>query len=200
MNRVKIKEEARKIMKGNIWNIILPFIVVGLIEALVLEIFGGSTDNRLYTSSLSFLISCVFAPLTFGCVVYVLNFVRNKPYDLKLIFSFYPRFIYIFAMYFLVSLMTFAGMILLIVPGIILSIGCTMAPFIMADGEQDPVSSIKKSLAMMKGYKWDYFKFIISFIGWYLLMIPTFGFIIIYVGPYVTVSQVLYYEELKKLN
>jgi uncharacterized membrane protein len=126
--------------------------------------------------------------------------VRNEEYDLNLLFNQYKKFWPIFSMYFLISLFTTLWSLLLIIPGIIASLSYTVAPLIMADGEDDAMECIRKSKSMMNGYKWDYFKFSFSFIGWILLGVITFGLAYIYVIPYVLVSEVLYYEELKKIN
>ena len=52
----------------------------------------------------------------------------------------------------------------------------------------------------MNGYKWDYFVFQLSFIGWILLGVITAGIAYIFICPYINVATVLYYEELKKVN
>ena len=52
----------------------------------------------------------------------------------------------------------------------------------------------------MQGYKWDYFIFGLSFIGWILLIGFTFGIAMIWVMPFILIAQTLYYEELKKLK
>ena len=59
---------------------------------------------------------------------------------------------------------------------------------------------VKKSKEMMLGYKNDYFLFMLSFTGWILFSILTLGIGLIYVIPYITVCQALYYEELKKIT
>jgi uncharacterized membrane protein len=149
---------------------------------------------------ISFIVSAALYPMELGCMSYILNFVRDKNPDLKIIFSYYNKFFYIFALYFLISLFTTLWALLLIIPGIIAALSYSMGQYIMLDGEEDPMECIRKSKEMMNGYKWDYFKFILSFIGWYLLLIPTLGLAVIYVGPYVMISQTLYYEELKKIS
>ena len=46
----------------------------------------------------------------------------------------------------------------------------------------------------------DYFVFELSFFGWILLGLVTFGIAYIWVVPYMEVDNVMYYEELKKLK
>ena len=204
MNRAKIKKEARELLKGNVWTIIKPFLVVALISGLVSGLIGGSAFNgeeiNPTASTLLSIVEIAMYPLTFGCVVYVLKFVRKEEVNINILFQQYKKFWPIFAMYFLVGLFTGLWALLLVVPGIIAAISYTMAPYIMADGEEDSMECIRKSKAMMNGYKWDYFVFNLSFILWILLGCVTFGLAFIYVGPYMTVAQTLYYEELREVN
>lgn len=53
---------------------------------------------------------------------------------------------------------------------------------------------------MMYGYKLDYFIFQLSFIGWQILGAITFGIAYIYVIPYFTFANIVYYEKLKELR
>ena len=74
------------------------------------------------------------------------------------------------------------GFVLLIVPGIILSLGLTMAPLILNDNpEMSGIDAIKASWNLMKGHKMDLFVINISFIGWYILAVITVGIL----GPWV---------------
>lgn len=215
MNRVKIKKQAREMLKGNLWEILKPMLVlagIGFVIGLITGATGGSTfdiseeamtattQTSPAASILSFVFSLAMIPVEFGFLVYVVKFVRKEPYELKELFAHFKKFWPIFALNFLVGLFTFLWSLLLIIPGIIAALSYTMAMFIMVDGEEDAMACIRKSKAMMKGYKWDFVVFQLSFILWHLLGIVTLGLAYIYVGPYLTVSQVLYYEELKEVN
>lgn len=216
MNRAKIKKEAREMLKGNLWEILKPILIVALITFVVGMINGG-TDGRefelvngtlkvtqsnpsLGASLFSLVVSLAMLPIEFGLLVYIVKFVRKEPYDLKLLFSQFSKFWPIFALNFLIGLFAFLWSLLFIIPGIIAAISYSMAMLIMVDGEENAMECIRKSKAMMKGYKWDYVVFQLSFILWHLLGIITVGLAYIYVGPYLSVAEVLYYEELKKVN
>lgn len=216
MNRAKIKKEAREMLKGNLWEILKPILIVSLITFVVGMINGG-TDGRefelvngtlkvtqsnpsLGASIFSLVVGLAMLPIEFGLLVYIVKFVRKEPYDLKLLFSQFSKFWPIFALNFLIGLFAFLWSLLFIIPGIIAAISYSMAMLIMVDGEENAMECIRKSKAMMKGYKWDYVVFQLSFILWHLLGIITVGLAYIYVGPYLSVAEVLYYEELKKVN
>ena len=205
MDRKKIKKEARAKIKGNIWTILLPFIVIGLVSGIISSIMGpsyvvedGAVSMNDKAMIFSGIVDLLLTPLSFGCIVYVLKFVRNEEVNVKIVFEQFKKFWPIFCLYFLLALFIGLWSLLFIIPGIIAEYKYMMAPYIMADGEEDAMESIRKSKAMMNGYKWDFFKFQFSFFWWYLLVIITVGIGAIYVVPYVTVAQTMYYEELKK--
>ncbi len=202
MDRVKIKIQAKEIIKGNIWTLLLPFIIAGALSGLVggLSSYYSSSEESMILSIISSIIDIVVLPLIFGATAFVVKFVRKEPVELSYMFTFYSKFWPIFALSFLVGLFTSLWALLFIIPGIIAALSYSMTTYIFIDGEEDAMECIRKSKKMMNGYKADYFVFNLSFIGWILLAILTFGLVFIYVVPYMAVSQCLYYEELKKLN
>ena len=85
---------------------------------------------------------------------------------------------------------------------IILVLRYAMISYIAAEEEEnlDGIEVWKKSAKMMDGHKWEYFVLQLGFIGWMLLGSITFGIAYIWVMPYMTVTQIYYYDELKKLE
>lgn len=63
-----------------------------------------------------------------------------------------------------------------------------------------PMQTIKMSVLMTKGYRWQIFELHISFAGWYLLVMLSLGILSIYVYPYFETAKAMYYENLKKLS
>ena len=59
---------------------------------------------------------------------------------------------------------------------------------------------MKKSAEMMKGHKMELFWLMLSFIGWAILSILTFGFGFIFLLPYMYSTLSHYYEDLKAEN
>ena len=99
---------------------------------------------------------------------------------------------------FLVSLYTFLWMLLFIIPGLIKSFSYAMTPFILVDNpELSANQAIDLSRAMMKGRKFDLFWLVLSFIGWILLGILTFGVGLLWVIPYMYTSMASFYEDVK---
>lgn len=89
--------------------------------------------------------------------------------------------------------------LLLIVPGIVKAYEYRMIPYLLAD---DPTMTKDRAFAeskrMMTGNKWRAFVLDLSFIGWYLLAIPTLGLVtIFYASPYKKMTDAALYEELR---
>ncbi|MCS4488515.1 DUF975 family protein [Streptococcus sciuri] len=65
-----------------------------------------------------------------------------------------------------------------------------------SDHYPSTLTIIKKSITLMKGYKWKLFLLDLSFIVWYLIVLMTFGLAYIYLFPYINVSEIIFYEKL----
>lgn len=191
MNRVEIKNEAKELLRGNIWNIWKPLLVIYLIE-LVISLIGNETFTLIS--------GYLMIPLTIGYMAYILNIVRKQEFSIKKMFNFYHNILPILGVSILTSLIIFGGTLLFIVPGIIFLYMYAMVNYLLADGSFNVMDTLAKSKQMMKGYKMDYFIFNLSFVGWVLLSVVTLGIALIYFLPYYNLSQSLYYEKLRKLN
>lgn len=77
----------------------------------------------------------------------------------------YPLFFHYLVGGILYGLIVLAGIILLIVPGIIWGIKYSMFGYLIMDQEMTPVAAIKKSGEITKGAKWDLFLLGLLFIG-----------------------------------
>lgn len=85
-----------------------------------------------------------------------------------------------------------------IVPGIIMSIAYAMTPYILLDRpELSAAEAVRESRLMMRGHKWELFVLCLSFIGWILLSIITFGVGFLFLYPYMTSATASFYENLK---
>ena len=75
-----------------------------------------------------------------------------------------------------------------------------MIPYILAEKPKiQRKKAFKLSKEMMKGNKWKTFILDLSFLGWELLSIFTFGLLnIFYINPYKVATTVELYEVLKK--
>lgn len=92
------------------------------------------------------------------------------------------------------------GCILLIIGFVILFIvilSWSLTPFLMLDDIDIRVmDAIRKSRALMRGNKGRLFGMYLSFIGWILLSLLTFGVGLLWIVPYISHSQTWFYLEL----
>ena len=85
--------------------------------------------------------------------------------------------------------------LLLLIPGIIKSYSYLLVPYILAEEpDMDNKEAFRLSREMMDGNKWHAFCLDLSFIGWHILNVFTFGLLgIFYVKPYqATASAEMY--------
>ena len=99
---------------------------------------------------------------------------------------------------FLMCIKVLLWCLLLFIPGIIKAFAYAMTPFILVEHpEMRAIDAIRKSNAMMKGHKFDLFYLELSFIGWGILCLFTFGLGFIWLIPYMYTTIAAFYEDLK---
>ena len=80
-------------------------------------------------------------------------------------------------------------------------ISCSQAYYILYENENMPVLDIlNKSMDLMEIHRLDYVIYMLSFVGWIILGIMTFGLLFLWVTPYIMISNVIFYDELVKLD
>ena len=208
MNRVKIKENAKKMIKGNLWHLWKPQVIFGLIEfaigaivALILLLTGvGQETMEKVVSLVSTPMSIIEVIFLVAFSKYCLDFVRGKKSNMKEIWEFIKKnWVVSLLISLLVAFNVAFGMILLIVPGIMAAIGLSFYREVCADNPELKTTDIaRKAWKITNGYKMDLFIMGLSFLGWLLLVPITLGLLMIWLTPYMTISFTLAYEELKK--
>ena len=98
----------------------------------------------------------------------------------------------------LMTIFTFLWSLLFIIPGIVKMFSYAMTPYILEEHpELSANEAIDRSRAMMKGHKFDLFWLLLSFIGWGILCLFTFGIGTLWLGPYVQGAHAAFYEDVK---
>jgi uncharacterized membrane protein len=183
--------------KAIIATIIYLIITIGVSQVITIP-FSSSIAG---SGSASFLWTVLCFPLLWGYTVFFLNIIREKKIDWDSIFDGYKNGEWkrIGGTYLLYYIYVILWTLLLIIPGIIKALSYSMTPFILQD---DPTISgnaaIEKSMRMMDGNKMDLFWLFLSFIGWIILSIMTFGIGFILLEPYINTSVAHFYEDLKE--
>ncbi len=92
------------------------------------------------------------------------------------------------------SMLSLAGMIL----NVILTLPFAMTYYLLADDDEiSGAEALKKSAVMMKGHYGRYILLQLSFIPWLLLVLVTAYLIMLWVIPYMEMTNVMFYRELQ---
>lgn len=222
-----IKSNARDFIRGRLWLFWSVLLVVGIIESLanslpqwifgdrlsnISDIIAGNPDNipKEISSSvfgwyyvLNVLITIVLIPLNIGVAQNVLAWSRGEDVNKwKVLFGGFNSAKIFFKQVGVVVLNTILcalWAILLIVPGIIKGLAYSMYPYVLRDEPDLSVwQTLKKSEAIMKGYKGKLFLMYLSFVGWFILGAFTFGILYIWLTPYIMTSTVKFYDDVRR--
>lgn len=192
LNRSVLKTESKVMFRNNYATVlamtILPLIISAGISAIPV---------------VGFILSWIFSPILYiGGIYVILGIIRNRNLRSGNIFDIFGRFGNVFGAYFTTDLLLLLWYICLIVPGIFKSFSWAMVPFLLADNpDMTGTEARDLSTEMMYGHKWEFFKLILSFIGWFLLSSCTFGiFGLFYVNPWFITAICDYYDNLRMLH
>ncbi len=190
-NSSTIRGFARDSLSGNWLNAILASLIFSGVTSVVSSAYGA--------------VFLIMGALLFGLYLYYLSLIREKVGDFNLLFkafSFSGQNLGLFGktlgVYLLMNLFIFLWLLLLIIPGIVAAYSYRMVFYLMIDNPEIGVmEALRKSKEIMNGYKAKLFYLDLSFIGWGLLCILTFGVGFLWLYPYILTSQSIFYEELR---
>lgn len=184
-----LKQKAKTALSGN-WGIAIAVTLVYAIASGVASQFYG--------------IGTIFIglPLAVGVNVYFINVIRGAGEFEDIIEPFKTNYIENTFTMFLMQIYVMLWSLLLIIPGIIKSFSYAMVPYIMADSNYNLSynDAITESRRLMDGRKMDFFILGLSFIGWLLLSILTFGILLIWLVPYMNATFAAFYMDIKGEN
>ena len=184
MNSKEIKTKAKDCLAGK-WNI------MALITLIVSALMGAISSTMVG----QFIVA---GPLALGFASCSLLVARNQNVKIENMFDGFGNFLNSLILYIITSLLIFLWSLLFIIPGIIKAYAYSMSFYLLKDNpEMGANEARKRSEQMMYGHKWELFCLHLSFIGWLILCILTFGILSFWVAPYMKVSEALFYEKLK---
>lgn len=213
--RQEIKAIGKARFKSNYWNCVLALLLVtAVLGALswfsggeeIRQISGGDPGRvnvTLRYNAMNLITLLIAGPLNVGLNGFFVKNVLGTGEELTVTSPFreafqnYPRKL---GGSLWMTLFIFLWSLLLLIPGLIKTISYSMTQYILADcPEVRAKDALKLSMRMMNGHKWEFFVLLLSFIGWGLLTILTFGILeVFYVGPYRNSSFAAYYLEIKR--
>ena len=185
----ELKASAKNQIKGKIgilFAIFLIMIGVSLASAFVPVL--GSIANYL-----------VGAAFTLGGAWVFLRIAKGEEVSVGNIFYGFEDLWTAIKAQFFMGLFISLWFLLLIIPGIVKTYAYSMTFFILAENKGMPVlEAITLSRKMMNGHKMDLFLLFLSFIGWFILVLITFGIAGIWVYPYFYATFSNFYLSVKE--
>ncbi|MGN0145165.1 MAG: DUF975 family protein [Clostridium sp.] len=201
--RAEMKKDAKSQLKGNKGKAALLVLITGAIS-FIPNVYNFIMGNEILSYILQVAVIIYSSLLAVGAFLFYSAIRDRKEATVDMLFSGSEHYVKVFCVSLLAGIITFVGMILLIIPGIIFSLMYSQAVYICIDNpEIGVIEALKTSRLAMKGYKGKLFVLNLSFIGWALLSILTLGILFLYVTPYMQLTLVNFYSDLMadyKLN
>lgn len=133
-------------------------------------------------------------PFTIGYIIVVKKTVNSTEPAYEDIFGgFNDKIGSSIVTYILETIFVFLWSLLLIIPGIIKSYAYAMSMYLVNDEGLSGTEAITKSRELMHGNKWKLFCLDLSYIGWWILCILTFGILTLWVNPKFETARYLFY-------
>jgi uncharacterized membrane protein len=190
----ELRAAARTTLKGRWGKVILACFIFTLITNIINTL---PTDDY-FGWILGALVFVIAGAWSAGLITYNLHLIRQKPLSIKLLFSQLPHLLPFFILVLRQTLFILLWALLLVIPGLIASLRYSQSIYIKVDNPEMKASEvINHSKAMMHGQKWKYVLMHLSFIGWFLLCIPTLGIGLLWLMPYIYATQASFYEDLR---
>ncbi|WP_032123182.1 DUF975 family protein [Clostridium amazonitimonense] len=184
----ELKDIARFQLQGRWGNAILGFLIYLIITLAI----GGVPKAG------GFIALILQGPMMLGLAKFFLQFKRtneNVPYEL--LFSGFNNFTNSLILGVLIEVFVALWTCLLVIPGIIALLSYSQAFYIMADNPDiAPMEALQMSRSYMNGNKGRLFLLQLSFIGWAILSIFTLGIGMLWLGPYIKLSETNFYDDL----
>ena len=159
-----------------------------------LTVFGIVFGVILVVGIIRFIVGSIVSP---GYAQFNLDLVDGNTTEIRTLFSYSVHWKKLIATNFLRGLFTFLWMLLFIIPGIVAIYNYAMVPYILAENPtMAPIEAIAQSKRMMYGNRWRLFCLEISFIGWMILTVFTFGIGGLWLTPYMQAAFADFYREI----
>lgn len=138
-------------------------------------------------------------PVAVGCSRFYLKNLEGQAQVKEAVYAFDHSYKNIVSTMFFRDLYTVLWSLLFIIPGIVKSYEYQMIPYLLAENPQmTREQAFAESKRMMDGNKWRAFVLDLSFLGWEILSVFTFGILnIFYVQPYMDATHAALYEALR---
>lgn len=188
MTNYQIRENARNSLGGGIFSRVwLLAVLACFVYSAVAGISGAFYVGILLLGPLSYGLNSVFLDLARG----------RGDVEIEDLFSGFKNFTNTLVLGLLQFVYVFLWTLILVIPGIVKSYSYAMSYFVMKDHpEYTPSQCITESRRLMHGKKFKLFLLDLSFIGWAILCVFTFGLGSFWLSAYMQASRAHFYKML----
>lgn len=153
-------------------------------------------DQNPWKGGISLIYTLIQSGLNLGIVYMGIRAADGYTVHVSDLFARFRYFFYHFIGQILYFLIVLAGLILLIVPGVIWGLRYSLYPYFIADKKVGPVQALKMSAEATQGAKWDLFKFMLI-----AILIGLAGVLALAIGlfvamPVITIAMAAIYRLL----
>lgn len=182
-------------LRAQAWSALSGKWGMAVVATLVYMVICGVISLIPYVSSIAALL--VSLPLAYGFTIMLLNVVRGSDVEFNTLGEGFKDYGRILGTMLLSSVYQFLWMLLLIIPGIIKGYSYALTPYLLKDHPELKFNAaIEESMRLMSGNKMRLFLLDLSFIGWFLLGLITFGIAFLWITPYWNTARAAFYEDL----
>ncbi len=184
-------------LRAQAWGVLSGKWGMAVVATLVYGVISGVLSFIPFVSWIATLL--VSLPLAYGFTIMLLNVVRGSDVQLDTMGEGFKDYGRILGTMLLSSVYQFLWALLLIVPGIIKGYSYALTPYLLKDHPELKFNAaIEESMRLMSGNKMRLFLLDLSFIGWFLLGLITFGIAFLWITPYWNTARAAFYEDLMK--
>lgn len=138
------------------------------------------------------------SPLRVGCCRYFMESRQGRTPFTSLFSIFRTPYLNVVKVQFLTGLKIVLGCLLLLIPGIYWAYCYVLVPYLLAENPYlTTTRAMELSKEIMYGEKWHYFVLELSFIGWNLLCVLTFGIGSFFLAPYKEATFAEFYAAMR---
>lgn len=161
---------------------------------LILLIMLGVASIILVYSIIAFIIG---GAIQLGLITFFIGLCQGEPVSVSDLFSQFHSFGKALGLRIVTSILVGLWSMLFVIPGIIAIYRYSMAPYILAENPDIGIlEAIDLSKQMMIGNKLRLFFLGLSFFGWLLLSVVTFGIAHLWVTPYIEAAHAAFYLDI----
>ena len=196
--RYEYKEQAKQLLTGKYQNVIIIMLIMGVVSSLFTS--GNFSQNANFgarlLSIISFALSAAFTYAQTKMYIGVTN-DENPDIETVVLAGFKENYVRSLITLLIQTVYIILWTLLFVIPGIIKAYAYSMSFYLLNKNKDlQPSEAITMSKEYTNGYKMDLFMLHLSYIGWYILSLFTFGILLFWVIPKVQTAQTLIFNEI----